>query len=257
MPFCARGPMPASTRYGSSCMQRTDPARPRRGSPEAVARSPVRIGIAGDAGSEKKGRCRRGGDLCMRGSGTWRPSMPSTAYASPTRPGLDPSARPAQIVDLAALDAPGSRSGLEPSMTIRLTVPNRPRPHTHDRHLGLLGQPVHEVDDLVALVVGNPAVGQGSPAAFFVRSNSSVTSSLRARRVLSRNHRLRQTSARGLSAADVHAARGRGVTAGADRVRGRRGGRERMIWIARRAPDPGFDDRACGGEDVAAATTKL
>ena len=46
-------------------------------------------------------------------------------------------------------------------------------------------------DDLVALVVGNPAVGQGSPAAFFVRTSSSVTSaitsSLRARRALRRS----------------------------------------------------------------------
>jgi hypothetical protein len=47
-------------------MQRMGPARQRHGCSQAVDRAPVRMGIANDAGSEKKGRRRRGGDLHRR-----------------------------------------------------------------------------------------------------------------------------------------------------------------------------------------------
>src|SRR5262249_19034988 len=48
------------------------------------------------------------------------------------------------------------------------------------RELGLLGPHTHEVDDLVARVMGNPPAAQGSPSSFFSLTYSSEISAITA-----------------------------------------------------------------------------
>src|SRR5262249_22773230 len=52
----------------------------------------------------------------------------------------------------------------------------KPQEEGHDGDAGLVGPALHEIDDLVAGVVGNPDAFQGSPSSFFSWTCSSISS---------------------------------------------------------------------------------
>src|ERR1019366_9245264 len=53
-----------------------------------------------------------------------------------------------------------------------------PGHETRDRHLGLVGPGADEIDDGVARVVGDPALGQSSPRLFFCSVRASMSSAM-------------------------------------------------------------------------------
>ena len=78
------------------------------------------------------------------------------------------------------LDAIGSLAQRQLDNTVVELAPSDPAPLNDllDRKLGLGGDCVHEVDNLVTTVMGNPGTTQASPSFFLSVSYSSVTSAM-------------------------------------------------------------------------------